>query len=509
MANPLPMFTLFKASLLLLSIAALSACSSGSDSDDDDATAYVKFYNASADSPPIYLTLEDEDTSDDGYETTFQAISYTSSLSRASLPPNNYKAELAWQDEDSSARSDLDLLHENNIAIEADTTHWIVMSASVESPSVLHFSVTERDETEVIEDSENDVFNLRLLNLHAEYQNIDVFISAEDETFEQAQLIETSVFESLSENSKYAQDQYKIYIANADTNDVLYESGTISFSFNAQYVVAIRENFGSGSSPFVVDQITNSGILSHPAAESVAKLSVFNGLDAHQLHADYAKKIDVTLIHQTSNGENNEIRHDIDALNFSDFSETLLVDSGDFRMNIVNDANDTSFIENQLLQLPENSHQTMFLYWSEEAVDDDGDDVIDENNDGIVDALRAKVNTVLVNNATTLGLYHKQIELLNISHSEDFSSVTAYFVKANETISTAGNQRSMLFGKSTTLNLINNTYQVFAIAEIDGVEIIIDDISITLDENSSNQYLLLVSDAQRASGHKLQFVDQF
>ena len=40
---------------------------------------------------------------------------------------------------------------------------------------------------------------------------------------------------------------------------------------------------------------------------------------------------------------------------------------------------------NRLLSLPQNTNKTLFLYWTEEEVDDDNDGIVDENSDGELD----------------------------------------------------------------------------------------------------------------------------
>jgi hypothetical protein len=92
--------------------------------------------------------------------------------------------------------------------------------------------------------------------------------------------------------------------------------------------------------------------------------------------------------------------------------------------------------------------------------------------------------------------------------SDDFTTVAIYFVKSNEIISTTNNVRRLAQGVSSSITLLNNTYTVFAVAEIDGNEIILDELTMTLDEDSEDQFLLLEQDDASGSGYILSLFSQ-
>ncbi|WP_158525331.1 DUF4397 domain-containing protein [Glaciecola sp. KUL10] len=492
----------FKICFFTLMLITLSACSS-SDDDDGDNTGHIKFFNASPNSPGIFMTIDEElDSEDDEeYESTFSAISYGNAGSRIELESDQYYIELAWQDEDSSERSDLEILFQDQIDIQDDNTYWVVMSGSVESPTVDIFTIADRDEDEIDEDADSDVSNLRLLNLHPDYSSVDVYFSDTDETFNEATLLNTATLSALGENMKIAQDQYLIYLTAAGSDEVLFSSDDVSFSFNAQYVISLRENQGSGGAPFVIDVITNTSITEYSSAESLAKITVFNGLNLNENDLTYNGAVDVVIEGVTDIPL-------IDALNYSEFSQSFQVDSGDYRFSVTNDDTQLAMLENRLLSLSQNTNQSLFLYWTEEAVDEDGDGNVDENDDGIIDEIRPIVSSVLVDNSELQRLYDKQITLLNLVQSDDFSTVAIYFVKSNEIISTTSNVRRLAQGVSSSITLLNNTYSVFAVAEIDGNEIILDELTLTLDEDTEDQFLLLEQDDDAGSGYVLTLFSQ-
>jgi len=489
-----------KLGLVAMSMLALAACSGSSD--DSDA-GYIKFYNASYDSPSIFMTLDEDldDDDDDEFEQTFSAIAYAKAGSRISLDPQDYYIELAWQDEESSVRSDLEIVYEDQIDVKSDVTHWVVLSDSIRTPTVNIFDIPNFDEDQQEEDSEDDIFNLRLVNLHPSISDIDVYLSESDETFNEAVLLSSLQAKSLSENFRIDEDQYKVYITLSGSADVLFTSDEINYAFGGQYLIAIRDNQGVGGSPFVVDNISNSSITQYDALESTANVSVFNGLNNNDLVTGYDAKIDVTISGVTA-------IPNIDALDYGEFSDAFEVDSGDYRFSVSNDTNGEVFLQNRILSLPQNTNRTLFLYWTEEEVDDDNDGNVDENDDGIVDEIRPVISSLVVNNSDRSRLYDKELTLLNLVNSDDFSVVSFYFVKSDEIIETAENSRNLIQGNSSSIVLLNNTYQIFVVATIDNNDIILDELTLTLNEDSKDQFLILEHSDINSSGFALRAVDQ-
>lgn len=88
--------------ILFVALLAVTGCSSS----DEEGEGLVKFYNGSPNSPAVFLTLDQDLNSDadDEFEQTFPSVSYGNELSNRDVPEGQYFYELAWQDEDSSAR---------------------------------------------------------------------------------------------------------------------------------------------------------------------------------------------------------------------------------------------------------------------------------------------------------------------------------------------------------------------------------------------------------------------
>lgn len=463
-----------------IAITGLSAC--GSD-DSDDTDGYIKLYNASPNAPAIFLTVDEDIDADpdDEVEITYSSVRFGEATTNKQIPSDTYTVELAWQEEDSTARADLTILSQEELRIAGESIHFIVFSGDVQSPDILQYDIPVIDDDE---DDDLDLFNIRVLNITNEGETYDLYLSESDETFNEAQLIGAYSPQELSENHKFAQSQYVFYATLAGETDVVYQSSEVTFSFTTQYVLAMRDNTGVGSSPLVLDILSSTSTTNLPDDDSEARVRFFNGMQVSDLLPNYSGSVNIFANATSTEPE-------ITQLLANQFSDSLDKDNGDFSVRIVDANTEERLFANQLLSLPENTYKTIFYYIQEEAVDEDGDGNVDENDDGIVDAYRAVLRTLESTNTEGSSIFEHQVKVVNLVESQDFSRISVYFVKSDEIISTADANPSVVFGNQQTLFLRNNTYQVFAVAEIDGTDIILTQDDLVLDESSEPLFLIL------------------
>lgn len=480
-----------------LTIISLTAC--GSDG-SDDTSAYIKLYNASPNAPAIFLTVdEDVDADpDDEVEITYSSVRFGEATTNKEVPANTYTVELAWQEEDSAARSDLTLLSQEQKRISGENIHFIVFSGDVQAPQILSYDIPVIDDDE---DDDLDLFNIRVLNITNEGEAYDIYLSDSDETFNEAELIGTFSPQELSDNNKFEQSQYIFYATLAGQTELVYQSREVTFSYTTEYILAVRDNIGVGSSPLVLDLLSSASTTNLPDDDSEARVRFFNGMQANDLLPDYSGNIDIYTSAASTEPE-------IISLAANQFSASLEMDNGDFSVRIQDSTSSEKLFANQLLSLPENTSKTIFYYIQEQAVDDDGDGNVDENDDGIVDAYKPILRTLESTNTEGSSIFEHQIKVINLVDSQEFTRISVYFVKSDEIISTADAAPSVVFGNQQTLFLRNNTYQVFAVAEIDGTEIILTQDDLILDEDSHPQFLILTEDSQVENEVSLQWESQ-
>ena len=480
----------------------LIACSS----DDESGTGMVKFYNASPNSPAVFMTIDDDlNSSDtDDVEVTVSAIRYGSVTGSVELNNGEYFIELAWQDSDSYDREDLAVIYEDTVKAQTDSTTLVVLSEDIETPRVFMYNIPVLSEEEQEDDNDNDLFNLRLLNMASESEipSVDVYISKSNETFNEAELLTTVDYSDLSANLKLSQDDYTIYLTEAGQNSVLFTSEELSYSSATQYLLSIRNNQGAGESPFVLDWMANSSIVyQYNDKNAQSQFKIYNGIETHEQLPNYQTNIDVSL---TGLKE----KFDLTQLPYGGMSTTMTAPNGDYSVDIVSTEQQSQLQTNHLLTLPENIKRTLFLYLEEVPVDEDNDGNVDEDGDGIIDETEVHIRSLQVTNSLRDSIYDHQITAVNLIDNDDFNSITLYYVRNDEVIETAEYSQYTTFGSERTLTLLNNTYTVYAVAREGSSEVILATDTLTLDEESGELMVVLDENDNSGSGYAMTFMQQ-
>ena len=490
-----------------LSLLGLSACSSSSDDDP----GFINLYNASKNSPPIFLTVDEDldDDDDNEIEVTYRSVDYGRSSGNIELPDDTYTYELAWQDDDETDRNSLRLIHQDEIRIRDEAIQMVVISEDINNPVVNVYDIPVVDDDDDIDD---DLFNLRVLNIHPETAPIDVHMSRSDQTFNEATLVGSYSYQELSENQKFEEEEYIFYITLAGSTDILYESDEIDFPFTTQYVMVVRENSGSGDSPYIIDRVSNSNTEEYVDNNAQAKFRVYNGIrsyeladnyadSAHELLDDYTGSVDIYV-----NGiDGDPIETNVEV---GTFSEVQTFDNGDYALELIDSGNQEEVLRNHLLTLGENTDKTVFFYLEEEDIDDDNDGNVDENNDGIVDLIEIHVRSLVVENSVVSSISDHEVTMINFVDNDDFNAINFYFVRSNETVENAFFDQRAPYAQEASIDLLNNTYQVFAIASSDTSEIILDNFELILNEDSSDLFFILEEDETSSTGHSVKIVEQ-
>jgi len=503
----LPSSKVVKYAFISSVVLVVSAC--GSSSDDDSGTGYIKFYNASKNAPAIHLTIdEDLDTDeDDEVEITFSGIEYAGALNTAELDTNDYYVELAWQDEDSSARSELEMIYQSQLTIEDDVIQLVVLTSDVTTPEVTVYYIPVFDADD---DDSYELFNLRVLNLYsnnpadgtaADDSAIDVYLSQSDETFNEATLYGSSAYQALSDNQKYDQGSYVFYITKAGEEEVLFQSSAIEYYYAAQYIMVVRENSGAGTSPYVLDKMSNSSITEYIDLDAEAEFSLYNGVATNELMPTYLGNLSLYVNTLDDSAE-------IESLAYGELSETISTENGDYSLNLLSSESKDLLLTNHLLSLPNNANKTVFIYSDVVDVDDDNDGDVDEDGDGVVDEQELNIHSLVVDNSLRESIYDHEIKMINLVDSDEFSIVSVYFVRSDETIDSAEYKRTLGFADHEALYLNNNTYQVYIVATENSSEIILSSFELNLDEDSNDQFLVIEKSSTSATGYKTAMLNQ-
>jgi len=499
MASKISRYTQIKQHLIVLTLTLAAFALNGCGSSSGGGSGYIQLYNASSNSPDIYLTVDQYDD-DDFEENTYSPIEYAEVSGRFEYDTDTYDLELAWQDE-SDDINDLEIVYQNSLKIQKDVLNFMVIAEDIQTPNVLMFEIPLRDDNEADDDYDDELFNLRFLDLYSGSGDIDIYYSKSDETFNEAILLVQSSYTLMSDNQKLDQDDYVFYITSSGGTEILYQSKEMSFQYSSEYIFIIRENQGAGTSPFIVDIVSTSTATEFPHANSEVEFQVYNGIAEHELQPNYQGVFDfyIGTIDDTPK---------ISSLALGQMSETILYDFGDYSINLQSPDSNETIVENHLLSLNENSNKTVFFYLVEDDVDEDGDGDVDEDGDGFVDEVEITIKSLVVDNSQGEGIYNHKIEVINLIDDDDFTFVDVYFVLSDEIVETADNSIKVSYVNPTTIDLLNNTYSVYVIGNDGSSDIIFNTFELTLDENSKDQFLILEQDIESVTGYKVTLINQ-
>lgn len=466
-----------KAALLAaLLITGVSGCSD----DDDEATptGYLKLYNVSSNSPAVYLTIDDND---------YTSIDFGESAGLYEINTGSYEFELSYKEDE----DDFTLINENDdsatLTIGDGVVDLVVVSGSIEAPVITTFEYADENP-----DEDTDEFALRLLNTHDD--SVGVYISADDETFAEAELLATLSTLTLSDSLYQTTDSYKFYISSDGGATADYESESIYFPYTTQYVITVRENTGPGDSPYTIDRLSKSiGAVEYSDVESVAEVRVYNGLSQHADLASYADQLDLDVI---ADGVTTNIAT---ALNKGEFSSTLTLDANDYALYLTATGDSDYLTENnRFFNLEKNSDKTVFLY-----TDEVNNYTSDGDNDDTTYEVEAVVRTLVESNSNNISLLDHTIKVINFV--DDFPLLGIYFVKSDESFEDATTSLTSSFANTKTVTVSNNTYDILIIASSNDETVRLDSVTYTFDETTGDQFMIIEEDDASTSGYKVTF----
>ncbi|MBV1910822.1 MAG: hypothetical protein KUG78_16100 [Kangiellaceae bacterium] len=471
-------FLFAASSCVLLTI---SGCDDSSS--DTDGSGYLKFYNASSNAPTIYAELDDE---------SLTQVDFTKTSARYNLDSEPYDVNLSWKE----GTNDYQEFYNQEVSITDEDVSLIVIAGDFNDPQILTYSYEDEDE-ELDDEDDEENFTFRVLDMYQD-DNIDVYISADDQTFNEASLVGSYSYTELSDSQYYEVESYILYVTYQGSSEVLYQSDIIDFFYTNQYLVSVRANTGPSDSPFTIDLVgREASSVEYPDIDSKAEVRLYNGLIQHQLLADFENEIDFTIngVNQTESQVN---------LAKGEFSNVFTFASGDYAMDLYASGFEEPLATNHFVSLEPNQDKTVFVYLTEEREEDD-DDADAE------DQISIFVNTLAVENSHRVSLYDHQVNVINLvqDEEEEFTVLDVNFVRSNETVETAEYDITSSRANPRTITLPNNTYQISVIAEVNESELLLIFQELVLDADSGDLYMIIEEDDSTDTGYSAKFVPQY
>lgn len=422
------------------SLLALVGCG-GSSSSDIASDSFVQFYHAAPNAASTRLTVGD---------TTIGSATFADVSSLTTVPAANYTISF---EETATERQ---LLSQDLDLVAGDKTLFI-MTETDQQYDTLSVSF-KRD------DSLDKEFNLYVVNL-SQQAELDVYLSAENETFAQAELLESLSFQAISSATTKATANYNLYLTAAGQTSPLFTGKSLNLTYSSTYVIILRDQFGPIPNQLVADVILNSStVTTFKDQDALAQFRLFNSLDQEvQLAVDNQPALSIQP------GENSAYHR---------------LNKGDYSVNI-STIDNQPLVTSSLLSLAPGDSKAVLLY----------------NNAQQTPQIMALAE------ATKPQLQSHDLNVVNVVAAQD--KLQFYFVRQDETIADARYAvKNLGFEQQQSLVLPKDNYDIALVSIAENGSAILLDRLISQQFESGKHYLLLAEqDDAAATGYKLTLIN--
>jgi hypothetical protein len=399
---------------LILSFLLLSACSSSDDDGDDTfADSYLQFYNGSANSAATLMAEVDGNT--------LGTATYGDASGLITAENGEVELEFFRIDADDQEVT----LEEVTVDLKNGEKVLMILSGDYVSPTFT--------EHRYIREDLEDHFRLFATSVISESGNYDLYMSAAGEPFSAANSLGTVNYEQFDEltywdpdtdSDDFDEGEYILYLTEPGASEPFFESATISFAFDTEYVLALRTTSGAIQDEVVVDLIINSSAVANYADEDAsAQYRIYNSLDD-------SESVSLSLA-------GNEGTSDDSTLSANTLGEFTEVEFGDYRLTAT--IGDDGF-NNRLVTLNQGESEAIILYRDEED----------------------NLNSISFEESNLPQVFDHQLQIVNLV--PDYFDIDFYFVRKDETIESAEYQIAGLdYEESRSITLPSDFYELIAV----------------------------------------------
>lgn len=439
----------------LVAISGLAACG-GSDSSSDYSYAYIQFYNASPNGANVEMREVDGDS--------FGSAQYGDTTAMYSMDNGEIELEFIRTDSDDQEV----LIDTYTVNLKNGDKHLIVMSGDFDSPIISDYSYTR----ETLEDH----FRLFALSVTIDEGSYDFYLAESGDPFEAAnflgtvtasEMIEFDYWDPDDDSDYFDEDEYTIYLTEPGSTEVLFESQTIDFAYETEYLLTMRDVSGAIQSGLVVDTILNSSsVTALTDVEADSQYRIYNS-------TNITTALDVTF---GGNTDEEDVAFSLDAGELSEFTE---IGYGDYRVTVTDTSGEATTLSNKLITLNQGESKAILIYEKAGAL-------------GAVTFVESGLPQA----------YDKTVNFINLV--EDFDDVDFYLVRNDETIDTAEyDLQNLEFGETDSEVLPSDYYEIIAVYEDDNEEQILLDRTALFGFNEEENYIVTVEPADTATGYEI------
>lgn len=395
----------------------ISGCTGSSDSSDEDyPESYLQFYNGSSNSPSIQIHV------DGGWVGTSV---YGDATSLFSLDTGETNVALYWEDADGQDT----LIEETSLSLKSGQKTLLFIAGDFDTPDIASLQF-DRSSLE-------DEFYLYTGSLVPDV-SYDLYIAEEGASFSQANFIRSlayidfdkaSYWDSSDDEYAYPEEEYVIYLTEAGTDNVVFESQSIDFAYATDYTLVVRQTTGANDANLVVDLILNStNITANQDIDATSQVRIYSALSSEQvLSVELDGSDEVPLSMEVTGGSVSEYA----TLPFGDYQVTASL------------MDDTQLaFDNRLLTLNQGSSKTLVVFLDAEQ----------------------QLTSIEMSDSVLPQNFEHEINVANLL--SEFNDVDVYFVRDDETKETAQYKMTGLdYAESRSISLPNDYYSIIAIYE--------------------------------------------
>ncbi|MEO2279590.1 hypothetical protein [Pseudoalteromonas pernae] len=439
-----PIFTALGSVALLT----LGACSS--DSDDSSDTGAIQLYNGTINGPTMTLTIEDVARTSAELGNVTTTHSYTS---------DDYSYAIQYTNDQGNL---VDLVTDE-IEIKGDTKSLLVMYGDIAEQLMMNI--------ELPMDDFDDEFTLQLLNITQEGRHFDLYMAEDDGVFDQAELITSAAFETLSEAVTIENDSYTFYLTEAGDTTSIWQSDVVNISADEALVFVLRPSYDNNSDFLTMDIISNSNsAYTLKNQDAGAQVQFYNSMDEYTNTTFRATK-------------NNEV-HSTEPALADTVTPYLELSANSYSISML-DESGGSLVDNYLLTL-EQEQSVLGVFYNDE-----------QYGPRLLSVTQNLVPSSVTHAITVVNLVDQYAGL-------PVTKLDFYFTLDGQPISQTEHHLDGVSRYSTkSINLLDKAYEFYAILEDNGQQIVIHqegDVDFTDD---GNYILILERDTQSSSGYKL------
>lgn len=459
------MFNIYKVLAIIMLIMAASACSSSEDS--DTGTSYFRFYNASLNAGvhEIFLSPTDEIEED---PFSIGRIDFADASSIVAVEVDTYDLTI-MRDDSNNVDEQLTVLS-SQVNLDESNISVNIMVGDAEQPELIEFKydITSIDDLDI----DDEQFEIYFANLLTDSAQLDIYMSTEEETFADAQLISSLQYKEFSTMQIMGQDTYIIYITNAGSTDVIFESKPIALTFMQTFILTIRDD--AGVRGMAIDRLTDSTVVySYVDELTEAEIRFYKSNNTtDNIDVYLGTTFDEPFIRNLSSGL---------------LTDNIVIENDTYTLTTtVTDQVENINLRNLVLSLEEDDSKIVLLY-------------PDSNNEH---------QGLIFDQQTRILAYENQIRVINIGEIDQ--DIDIYFIKNDETISTAEDSlRSIDYSETNDITILTQEFRIFVTAEDDNDNLrsLFESQSMTLEVNK-NYLMILERDDETFSGYNLVIIEE-